>query len=468
LLGKTIPGFILGSVLAMSWNLFQKIFNFILFYGYNIIEVYTNLMQYAEKQLHLKFDAVWAPILILLIIYALFGAFSAIIGIRTGKKIVKNTLPEQNFINPFYTNFSVLQKHNGFNHSIIWLVLNVSLMAVSLFLIGRIHFGFWTAIVATIAIIWALRYKRVLRQIARPRLWIFFVVITMITAFVFTRMQSNSTSISEAVLIGIEMNLRAIVLIMGFTVLGTELYNPKIREYFGKSYFKQLPMALELSVDSLPAMVANTPDFKTILRNPVLVVHHLINYAENRLNEIRKNPTIKQKIYIITGNIGSGKTSLIQKLIMKFKQHNFTISGIYSTRILENEMTTGYDVVDISTQKTEKFLRMFGNDNQPRIGKFYIYSEGLKMGNAALIDNPAQLVIIDEIGKLELEGKGWNESLQQLINDSKSYLLLSIREEVVGEIIEKFGITPEIIFNTSEQNSSDLLLLVLDEMRIPS
>lgn len=105
-------------------------------------------------------------------------------------------------------------------------------------LIGRIHFGLWTAITVVIAIVWAIRYKRALRQISRPRLWIFFVIITMVTAFVFTQMQSEKTTVSEAILIGVEMNLRAIILIMGFTVLGTELYNPKIREYFGKGYFK--------------------------------------------------------------------------------------------------------------------------------------------------------------------------------------------------------------------------------------
>ncbi|KAF0237387.1 MAG: nucleotide kinase-like [Prolixibacteraceae bacterium] len=228
LLGRTIPGFILGSALAMSWNLFQKIFNFIIFYGYNIVEVYTNLMKYAEKQLFLKFDAVWAPLVLLLIFYALFGVFSAIIGIRTGKKIVSNPLSNSNFIHTSNNHFSRQQKHNGFNYSKFWLTLNVILIAGTLFLVGRIHFAVWAAMVFVIATVWAMRYKRALRQIARPRLWIFFVAITMVTAFVLTRMQLEPVSAPEAIQTGIEMNLRAIILIMGFTVLGTELYNPVI------------------------------------------------------------------------------------------------------------------------------------------------------------------------------------------------------------------------------------------------
>jgi nucleoside-triphosphatase THEP1 len=465
LMGRTIPGFIAGSVLAMSWNLFQKIFNFIIFYGYNIVEVYTNLLQYAEKQLHLRFNAVWAPILLLLIIYALFGAFSAIIGIRTGKKIVNNPISEQNFIKPASPDFSRQQKLNGFSYSMLWLGFDVMLMAGSLILIGQINFGIWSSLVITIAVIWAFRYKRALRQILRPKLWIFFVFITVITVFVFTTMQSEPISVTKAVLIGVEMNLRAIVLIMGFTVLGTELYNPKIREYFAKSYFKQLPLALELSIDSLPAMIANTPNVKTILKNPVMVVLNLINYAEIRLIEIRQNPIIKQRIYIITGKIGSGKTSLIQKLINKLYQNKVKVSGIISTRIIEDEITTGYDVVNISTGESKKFLRINGTEQQARIGKFYIYPEGLNTGNETLLANQTQLVIIDEIGKLELEGKGWSESLQKLINNSKSHLFLSVREEVLNEVIEKFKIKPDVIFNVSEQNSAGLFQMILKDLQ---
>jgi len=341
-------------------------------------------------------------------------------------------------------------------------------MAGTLFLVGRIHFAVWAVMVVVIAIVWAFRYKRALRQIARPRLWIFFVVITMITAFVLTRMQTEPVSTFAAIQTGIEMNLRAIILIMGFTVLGTELYNPVIRTYFGNTYFRQLPLALELSLDSLPAMIANTPDVKTILRNPVTVVHHLIGYAEIRLNEIRQNSIGRPKIYIITGKIGSGKTSLIQKLIQKFWLENIPVSGIYSARILENEKTTGYDIVNISTGKSVKFLRDHGDENQPQIGKFYIDSEGIKIGNEILMNSKSKLIIIDEIGKLELEDRGWAPSLKQLVTGSKSHLLISVREEVINEVTEKFKISPEIIFKIEEQNAEDLFTLILNELRIHS
>ena len=73
LFGRTMAGYVIGSMLAMSWNLFQKIFNYIIFYGSDIIEVYSNLLKFAQKQLNIQSDIIWVPLIILLVIYALFG-----------------------------------------------------------------------------------------------------------------------------------------------------------------------------------------------------------------------------------------------------------------------------------------------------------------------------------------------------------------------------------------------------------
>ena len=101
LLGRTIAGYVIGSMMAMSWNLVQKILNYIIFYGSNIIEVYTNLLKLAQKQLDIQTDIVWLPIIILLIVYALFGVLAAVMGIKVGRKMIKQpfSAPHENINN---------------------------------------------------------------------------------------------------------------------------------------------------------------------------------------------------------------------------------------------------------------------------------------------------------------------------------------------------------------------------------
>jgi len=451
LFGRTIPGFIVGAALAMSWNLFQRIFNFIIFYGQNIVEVYTNIMHYAERQLGFRFDAVWAPIIVLLIVYALFGIFSALVGIRTGRKIKQNKIPDSLIGKEEYRTPNKT-KTRDFNYSAYWLVVNILMVSGSLFLIERINFLVWIVIVASIATTWAIRYKRALRQLIKPRLWIFFIVITMLAAFVFTRLQSDSKTLSDALLIGVEMNLRAIILIMGFTVLGTELYNPKIRNYLAQGYFKQLPLALELSVESLPQIIANTPDFKTIVKNPFLFVQHIMYFAEKRLVEIKTKAGRQTPVFVITGAVGSGKTSCLQYLISTLKKHNLSVSGFYSLRKMSNGITTGYEIVNVSTGLKTRFLHIAGNQSQEKVGKYYIHDEGFTAAKGATLSNDSKLLILDEIGKLELDGKGFASILKYVLKNHVGSVLISIREEILYELIKKFEFEPAEVINVREGN----------------
>ena len=458
IMGRTIPGIIIGSILAMSWNLFYKVFKMILYYGNNIIDVYSNLMLFVEKQVGVKFNAVWAPLILLLVIQIVFGTVSALIGIRTGMETISN--PKQ-FTNRNKTQTPFIKRAgSNFSYSLRWLFANVFFMIAPLVIVGYIHFAIWVAFILSITTIWAFRYKRALRQLVRPRIWIYFIVITMVTAFVFTRLQSDSKSITDALLIGVEMNLRAILLIMGFSVLGTELYNPKIREYFAQSYFKQLPLALQLSLESLPVMIANTPDLKTIIKNPTLFVHQIMSFADFRLNEIKNNSTFNKKVFLITGGVGAGKTSCIKHFIENFKTKNIFISGIYSSRVTENGVHAGYNIVSVSTGKAVRFLRTTGDSSQKTIGSFYIYNEGIVAGEEALQNSNTEIVFIDEVGRLELAEEGWYKSIKKIISRSKNHLILVVRKEVTNEIIEKFQLKPIFILNINEDNCVNLFDLI--------
>ena len=100
--GRTIPGYILGSIAAMTWNLFQKIANYIIFYGAGIVEVYTNLLHMAQKQFHLHTDLVWLPIIILRVADLMFGLLAGIVGIKVGRRAIVEPAEIMPGITEFY------------------------------------------------------------------------------------------------------------------------------------------------------------------------------------------------------------------------------------------------------------------------------------------------------------------------------------------------------------------------------
>jgi nucleoside-triphosphatase THEP1 len=468
LLGRTIAGYLIGSVLAMSWNLFQKIANYIIYYGANIIEVYNNLLKYAQKQMNIQSDIVWLPIIILLIIFALFGLFAGVIGIITGRKLLRQ--PITDFTDLSNNQIKELPKNPRikFDYSIVWLITDIALIIGSFFLLNYTTWIVWSLSISGIISIWSFRYKRALRQLSKPKFWIFFVLITVITTFAFSKAQTGEYSWQQGLLTGFQMNFRAGVIIVGFSVLGTELYNPAVRDFFRKTSIKNLPLAMELSVDSLPSFIENIPDLRTLIKNPVSIFYQVLSQADRRLSEIKRRNASSEKVFIITGPVRGGKTTFAKNLIEFFRKNNISIGGIISERLMTDSQTTGYDVVNIETGEKEVFLQQNEEYGSEKIGRFTICPEGLAMGRAALhslIPKEDRIIIIDEVGLLELNDKGWSECIIKLLQGQANSILLSVRDKFVNEVKIKFDLGDALTFNINETDYQKAGKIIIEKIR---
>jgi hypothetical protein len=256
--GRNSAGFFVGSALAMSWILAQKIINYLIIYGLNILDIYANLMKYAEDQLNIEFRIFWLPVLLLLVIYVLFGLVAAIVGMKIARELNNGKITGIQR-NPIFS-IDPGKKQGSFNYSIAWLVLSFAGIVLTLLLINKSPVFIWMPFSALLITIWVLRYKRAMRQLLHPRFWIFFVLITALSTALISSLGEVGKTLGDGLVIGLQMNFRAAVVIVGFAVLGTELYNPEIRHYLSRSAFRQLPTALRLAFESLPFVVANLPD----------------------------------------------------------------------------------------------------------------------------------------------------------------------------------------------------------------
>lgn len=455
--GRTHIAFLIGGMLAMSWNFIQKVLNFIIFYGYNIVELYNNLVNYAQEQLRIGLEHTWLPILILLSVYCCFGLIASVIGIVAGRKIINYRESNDTVLYLKYNSKYLKNKDYSFNYSLSWLFVNVLLIIAALFILNYSSCIYWGSAVVLLAAVWTFRYKRAFKQLMRPRFWLFFVTITMLAAIVFSKIQN--VDITEGLLIGVRMNFRAVVIILGFSVLGTELYNPRIREFFLKTSYKKFHLALELAFDSLPFMIANIPDIKILMKKPFFVLSGFVALAEKKLKEIREKPL--KKVFIMIGSGGEGKTSQVENIINALQSNKISVGGIYSPRIVDKGNTKGYDVVNIKSKERAGFLRILNDDNCEQIGKYSIIKSGLQFGRNALElsqNESNDIVIIDEIGWLELENRGWADQLRELILLDNNHLLLTVRSSLEKQVIQKYNLQNAIVLNASESNSGEFIL----------
>ena len=451
--GRNAIGFFIGSALAMSWILVQKILNMILFYGMNIVEIYKSIIGYAEKQLHTNSDLVWLPIFLLLGIYILFGIADVIIGMRIGKSVLKGET--NNSYIETGNKFNIFpKKSNNFEYSVFWLFLDFVILISMLIVINWTPVYVWVILTFIVIFIWISRYKRAMRQMMKPSFWIFFVIITMISAISITAIQGNDDRWTNGFIIGLQMNFRAAIVILGFTVLGTELYNPMIRNYFARTSFRQLPVALELAFESLPKVISSLPEMKYFIKNPATVIRHLIYIADKRFNSILQDKM--SEILIITGNRAEGKTSNLIEIIDIFKEKNIKIGGFYSPRILLGDKTIGYDIVQINGGHKISFLRENAEND---IGKFKVNPSAFKIVSKWLkndIKNNVDIIIIDEIGKWELLDHGWANELNNLNSIAFPYQIWTVRKIFLEEVISKWNLRDPYIFDISEKSPVEI------------
>jgi nucleoside-triphosphatase THEP1 len=448
--GRSIPGYLIGSMLAMSWNLFQKIANYLIMYGADITMVYSSLLKWTQKQLNIQTDIVWLPIIVLLVLFTIFGMISGITGIMVGKRLLRQPGPAASAGLKNNTVHNSRTSSGEFNYSVFWLFGNIILMIASFVLLNTTKWIFWSTFITGIIIIWSVRYKRALRQLSRPKFWIFFVLITLLTAFVFTKAQDGVNRLTEGLLTGIQMNFRAALVIFGFSVIGTELYNPVIRSYFSSTSFRNLPLALELSAESLPAFIANIPDLKSLMRNPVDVFHKVISQAEIRLSEIKDKPVERTKVFIVTGPVGGGKTTFTESLVRTFKENGIAVQGIISRKIMSEDGKRGYNIVNVLTNEREPFLREDNNCGDRKVGRFTICNKGLEEGKKILISHdpaPGSLTVIDEIGFLELEGDGWAGGFERLLDKPDATIVITTRLSLLDKVRDKWKLDNSRIFD---------------------
>jgi nucleoside-triphosphatase THEP1 len=458
--GKNMIGFFIGSILAMSWSFFQKIANFIIVYGFNIVDLYTSLINFAQKQLQFHFTTVWMPVLALWVIYLVFGILSAIVGIYIGKSAVKTDPPMMSIDKKRTGGIKSGKSMPLFNYSMGWLALTITGMVSVLLLMNFATIIWWGPAGIVLLTAWVIRYNNILKPLKKPKFWVFFIVITMLSSFLFATLQSSHITILDGLMIGLQMNFRAAVMVVGFAVTGKELSNPVIRSFFIRTSFKQLPLSLEVAFNTLPFIISNLPSVRDIFKKPVPILRQLTAQAEFWLGKVELSLKKKSNVILVTGDTGDGKSTLLAELTIFFKSRNIQTGGIISPAVFENGIKSGYELINVATSRKIRLSQTLKADGLVNVGRFYFFDEGISFGKAALAvanNRNSQIVFIDEIGAWELQGQGWAESLNELILRCDMPVILAVNTKLVDQVVESWQLHNPLIIEAQNATSSEAI-----------
>jgi nucleoside-triphosphatase len=128
-----------------------------------------------------------------------------------------------------------------------------------------------------------------------------------------------------------------------------------------------------------------------------------------------------KRITLITGTPNSGKTTVIMKVAEALKTRDYRIGGMTSREKREGEARVGFEIQDLATRK-QGWLAHVNQPNGPRIGKYRVNLKDLDdIGAKAITDavQTADVVIIDEIGPMELCSQAFRHAVLQAMDSGK-------------------------------------------------
>ncbi len=456
--GNTL-GILIGGAITTCLPFLQNIISLIITYGFNIAILYVEVYKFATKNIGVTAINAYQAIGILFLLYAMFGIFAAILGIAIGKKaaIIDFITPSRSESKSI---FSLNAANSSKKFSTLLLITNVIAIPLVLLAIGKLSL-IWSSSIVMIYTIFALfLYPNLLKRFYRPKIWIELIIITSLAGLLLGNIPNRGSEWTWSGLIaGIQMSLRALFMVIAFNIISIELRNPKIIGWFLHIGFGKIANAMEVAFDALPTAVSLLEDQRRILRHPITSLSQLLAIAKNRLEEIEKNVQRQNNIFVLTGDKGNGKSTLLLKLVNEYKINNLKICGIISPAVHNNFNRIGYDVMNIQNKNKVPLCRIDSGVNKINEGGFLFFEDGINFGNSVLdLKNlsDCKLVIIDEVGPLELNNKGWSDSIDKIINQLSVPVLLVIRESLIDRVKERWQFIPKHIWKIQNGNSSDI------------
>lgn len=171
------------------------------------------------------------------------------------------------------------------------------------------------------------------------------------------------------------------------------------------------------------------------------------------------------KIFIITGNQGSGKTTFLQEMIFGLANNNLQTGGILAVGFWKNYERDYFELVDLKSKNGILFCQREPKEGWEKLRHFYINPSGQKFGEAAL--DPAYLkdsdiVVIDEIGPFELKGKGWAQSIHSILEKlSGMFMVWVVRKSLLDEVSSHFNIQPLKVYDVEEISAENVANYIL-------
>jgi hypothetical protein len=285
LVGKNLVGYILAGTGAVLSALLHKLINLFILYGTDLIGIYLNFFNFLKKQLGIENVEAGNLLAGILVAYIALGSIAAVSGYLLGRYALKTrneTAPLDRPVDLMASSW--IQPGPGLKFSIGLLFIHLVLLPGLLLLINFYGTGPEALVPFLFYMVFLLtRYKRILGRLKKPFFWTQLIIMMMVAVFFWKPPDEGGFALEQGLLVGLEMCIRAILVVSAFSAFSVEIRNPRVTATLLNLGFSGAYASLSLAFNSLPAMIDRSAGFRTFIRRPLRSFSILISEAENWL-----------------------------------------------------------------------------------------------------------------------------------------------------------------------------------------
>jgi nucleoside-triphosphatase THEP1 len=177
-------------------------------------------------------------------------------------------------------------------------------------------------------------------------------------------------------------------------------------------------------------------------------------------------------IGLLTGPVGAGKTTVAERVVGLARRQGVVCGGLLAPAMVDRcGQKAGIWGMDVASSERRILARTDRDLGGPAVGSYSFDAEALAwaVGVVEKAIDLADLLVVDEIGKLELwRGIGLAPILPRLAAGQGGCSLVLVRDFLLAELQTRLGTVEQAVFEVSEKNRGELPSFILETFVKPN
>lgn len=163
---------------------------------------------------------------------------------------------------------------------------------------------------------------------------------------------------------------------------------------------------------------------------------------------------------LLTGERGIGKSTVCHETVALAQAQGYRCGGLLTLSCGDGHR----DLLDLRSGDAQRLTVESDADPAVTQGRFRFVPETLRWGEAALASAvPCNLLVVDEIGPLEVErGEGWASAFDVLKGGGFRLALVVVRPELVAQVQLRLPSSAAVVLAVTRENRDRLPPLLLE------